>query len=64
MFVFMVWVAYQQGRYGCSSPSTKVLHDQPVKKVQATSFSVSACGDVKDPSPIQTVNLIVNRIES
>ena len=26
MFSFMDWVAYQWGRYGCSSPSTKVLH--------------------------------------
>ena len=24
----MDWVAYQQGQYGCSSPSTKVLHAQ------------------------------------
>ena len=28
MFTFMDWVAYQQGQYGCSSPSTKVIHDQ------------------------------------
>ena len=27
MFTFMDWVAYRRGRYGCSSPSTKVLHD-------------------------------------
>ena len=26
MFTFMDWVAYQRGRYGCSSPSTKVLN--------------------------------------
>ena len=27
MFTLMDWIAYWQGRYGCSSPSTKVLHD-------------------------------------
>ena len=26
MFTHMDWVAYLQGQYGCSSPSTKVLH--------------------------------------
>ena len=26
MFTFMDWVAYWQGRYGSSSPSTEVLH--------------------------------------
>ena len=26
---FMDWIAYRRGRYRCSSPSTKVLHDWP-----------------------------------
>ena len=25
-FTFIDWVAYWRGQYGCSSPSTKVLH--------------------------------------
>ena len=28
IFTFMDWVAYRWGQYGCSSPSTKVLHAQ------------------------------------
>ena len=34
-FTFIDWVAYWRGQYGCSSPSTKVLHDV------ANTFSLS-----------------------
>ena len=47
MFTFMDWVAYQQGQYGCSSPSNKVLHDQGNVKNSSVNFLDSSLGSAK-----------------